>query len=611
MSAASLFPALVEIEEALAAPDPADAEPLRIAVLRDVTVEPIDSYLRYLARRDGMRASVTFGDFGSLALQASGGAPGLLNQGLDAVLVFEPLVQLSPALYSRFTALDARSVKEEVARVESLFLLVTNGIRRQTSAMILWHGLEPPVFPALGILDAQRSDGQAAIVAALNAALRGVLNAVPGAYMVDMAACLARVGARHFYDNRHWHLAQAPYARRGLAEIAAEDFKFIRGLKGKAKKCLVLDCDNTLWGGIVGEEGLGGIKLGQTYPGSPFTEFQHEVVSLFHRGVIIALCSRNNEADVWEVFDRHPEMILRREHVAAWRINWRDKATNLRDLAEDLGLGLDSMVLAEDSEFEAGLVRAQLPEVEILQLSEGDSVNYRTRLASCGFFDVAVLTDEDRARGAMYSADVTRRRSKSEASDLDSYYRSLQMRLEVGYCDEWSISRVAQLTQKTNQFNLATRRYGVGEIATFVESPRHDVLCARLVDRLGDLGIIGVCILEYAERQASIDTFLLSCRALGRGAEQKFLAEILHLACTKGAYTTRGEYVPTSKNAQVELFLLDNGFAETAVVATPAKRCFERPLAGLPQRARGHFWQIASPLGLLTDNSSAEAIVRD
>ena len=597
----AVFPSLVDIEAALAAPLATPLEPLRLAVLREVTVEPFDSYLRYLAQRSRMNATVAFGGFGAVVEEAVGGAE-LLNRELDAVLIFAPLVALSPALSSRFAALDRHGVEEEIDRITQLFESVVAGIRRQTDATILWHGLEPPIYPSFGILDAQRADGQAAVVAELNAALRTTLNAVPGAYVVDMAACVARVGGASFYDARYWHLAKAPYTPRALAEIAAEDFKFVRALKGKAKKCLVLDADNTLWGGIVGEDGLSGIRLGATYPGSAFVEFQHEVVSLFQRGVLIALCSRNNEEDVWEVFDRHPDMVLRREHIAAWRINWRDKAANLRELAEELNIGAESVVLADDSEFEAGLVRDQVPEVHVLQLPAGEPVEYRNRLASCGLFDVPAITREDRLRGAMYRADAARRGARSvaaEAGDLDSYYRSLRMMLEIGCGDEFSIPRIAQLTQKTNQFNLTTRRYGEGDISRFAQSPDHDVLWVRVADRLGDLGIVGACIVEYAGRRASIDTFLLSCRALGRGVEPRFLAEILHVSRARGVDVIQGRFIRTAKNSQAERFFFDNGFSEVDGAATPGERVFECRLDDLHPRERGHFAQVASPLGVV------------
>jgi HAD superfamily phosphatase (TIGR01681 family) len=211
---------------------------------------------------------------------------------------------------------------------------------------------------------------------------------------------VARLGLSHFYDSRYWHIGRAPFTRQALREIAIEDFKFIRALKGKAKKCLVLDCDNTLWGGIVGEDGLTGIKLGQSYPGSAYYEFQQEILNLHHRGVILALCSKNNEEDVWEVFRRHPDMILREEHIATAQINWGDKAANLRRIAQDLNIGLDSLVFVDDSEFEVGEWEYQGIELYykfyLLDQVPVSEKNYTTltELQNNGFFRITSANDQ-------------------------------------------------------------------------------------------------------------------------------------------------------------------------------------------------------------------------
>jgi len=589
------FPPLPEIEALLSTPQARELQQLRLAVLRNITVEAIEPYLRYLAHAQGFNAEVKFGGFDQLMQEAVGGARDLLLPDLDAVLVFAYLSQLSQAVATGFAGLSKEQLAQETERLRVYFEEVVQGIRRQTDAMILWHGLEPPLHPALGIRDAQLPDGQSATVARLNDLLRTTLTGLPNAFLVDMAGCLARVGAPEFYDDRFWHLARAPYSRLALAHIAGEDFKFLRALKGRAKKCLVLDCDNTLWGGIVGEDGLKGIQLGKDHPGSVFSEFQKEIVSLFHRGVIIALCSKNNEADVWEVFDRHPDMLLKREHIAAWRINWEDKPANLRALAAELNIGLDSMVYVDDSEFEAGLVRRELPEVHTLCLSGEQRLRSRAVLASCGLFDAPRLTEEDRHRGRMYQADAGRRRARSQSTDLESYCRTLAMRLEIGRGDEFTIPRIAQQTQKTNQFNLTTRRYSEADIARFVASPEHDVLWVRVSDTFGDLGIVGVCILRYDGEQADIDTFLLSCRALGRGVEARFLAEALQVARSRGARTVTGRYLKTGKNAQTEGFYAGHGFQEIEAARTSDGRTFLKPLDNLAPPDAGHFVEIVRP----------------
>jgi len=584
-----------QLQETLKQTDLRNLPELRIAVLRNIMLEPIEPYLRYAALEIGYNARVTFGEYDHVFQEAVGGA-GLFADKLDCVLVFTYLETLSRNLSRDFAALTPDQVEDEINRIEVYIDAILAGLSRQTDGLILWHSFEMPINPALGILDAQVARGQAASIRRLNDYLQAKLRETPNAYLVDLNLMVARLGARHWYDLRYWHIGRAPYTREALREIAGEDFKFIRPRLGKNKKCLVLDCDNTLWGGIVGEDGLAGIKLGKTYPGSPFYEFQQEILHLYHRGIIIALCSKNNEADVWEVFRNHPDMLLKEDHIAAARINWQDKASNLRELAVDLNIGLDSMVYVDDSEFEAGLVRSELPEVAVIRLPPDRSVEYASLLAGCGYFDTLTLSGEDKKRGEMYRAEAGRKKLQAEATDLESYYASLEMVVDVHLADDFAVPRIAQLTQKTNQFNLTTRRYSEAEIQKLRAADAADVLYLKLSDRYGDSGIVGACILTYAEGQAVFDSFLLSCRVLGRGVEEVFLAHALRLAQRRGCHLAVGEYCRTSKNEHVKLFYARQGFQEIDAVSQRADKVFHYRLDQGPRPAPAYFKAINSDL---------------
>jgi FkbH-like protein len=551
---------LAEIEDALRRADLAPLPSLDLVILRNVVLEPIAPYLRYLAYGMGHNARVHFGEFDQVFQEAVGGRREFLNEETTGVLLFTALDVLSWNLSRNFSALSASDVRREVDQIAAFIDAVLAGLRRQTPAMILWHSFELPLPPALGILDGQRADGQTAVVAQLNERLRSALAGAGSAYLVDMNACRARVGAASFRDARYWHIGRAPYSREALREIAQQDFTFLRALKGKQKKCLVLDCDDVLWGGIVGEDGLGGIKLGRTYPGSAYYELQQEIVSLHHRGVILAICSKNNEADVWEVFRNHPDMLLREEHIAAARINWRDKATNLRELAAELNLGLDSFLFVDDSEVECELVRSVLPEVEVLHLPRDSAVEHRDRLAAAGWFDTLTLSEEDRLRASSYKAETARTKLRGDSPDLETYFRSLEMVVQIRPADRLSIPRLAQLTQKTNQFNMTTRRYSDEQITRLAAGGSSDVLGLRLSDRFGDAGLVGVGILRYEGADAIIDTFLLSCRVLGRGVEDAFLVQCLRRAKARGARTAVAEFIKTAKNQIAADFYPTRGF---------------------------------------------------
>lgn len=589
-------PSFADISKALQEADLTGLPVLRLGILRNIMLEPLATYLRYGALDLGFNAEISLGEYDNVFQEALGGEQDVYDTRTDAVLVFLHLEGVSWSLSRSFNALSEEEVRQEIGRIREHCAAIAQGLRARTPALILWHGFLPPLYPALGIYDSQTEHGQSQAVQSLNNAVRSAVRAVPNAYFVDLGLSLARVGGRRFLDNRYWHMGRAPYTLEAYEDIAREDMKFLRARLGKTKKCLVLDCDNTLWGGIIGEDGLAGIKLGESSPGSAYVEFQQQILDLHHRGVILALCSKNNEDDVWEVLEKHPASVLRRRHIAASRINWADKPTNIRELAAELNIGLDSLVFIDDSDFEVNLVRRELPEVGVLHLAKGQAFHAREMLASCGWFDTLTISEEDRARGGMYAAEAKRRQQLSVATDLDSYYRSLEMRLVLSLADDFTIPRVAQQTQKTNQFNLTTRRYSEADISAFVNKSDADVLCIQLADKFGDSGIVGSCVLRYEGDQAIFDTFLLSCRALGRGVEEVFLNHALRLARKRGATVAVGEYIATRKNTQVENFYPKQMFVELSSEKTTEVRRFSLRLEGSIKTDPDYFSEIISKI---------------
>lgn len=587
-----MIPTLAEIESILSTGKIQQLPTLRISILRNIMLETIESYLRYSAYRMGFNASVHFGEYDNIFQEAMGKCEDLLNNKLDCVMVFMSMESLSVDLTRNFNKLNAEQKDTEIQRIEEHIQVILHGIRRQTNAMILWHGFEHPVYPSLGIWDNRDENGQIAIVKKLNSYLCAILRENVNAYFVDTMLCVTRVGSKKFYDMRFWHIGRAPFSKEALCEITVEDSKYIRSLKGKNKKCLVLDCDNTLWGGIIDEDGLSGIKLDKSHPGSAYYEFQQEIVNLYNRGIIIALCSKNNEEVVWEVFRNHPDMVLKEEHIASAQINWRDKASNLRQISEDLNIGLDSIVFVDDSEFEVNFVRQMLPEVEVIHLPEGQAVEYRNILVSCGLFDTLTLSEEDRKRGTMYNAEVSRKKIKSQISDMITYYRSLKMVVDISFADEFTIPRIAQQTQKTNQFNLTTHRYNEAHIKHFIDQSNYDVICLKLTDKFCDSGIVGTCIIRYDGDIAIFDSFLLSCRVLGRGVEEAFLLQAIKLAKKRGCRLAVGEYYATSRNSQVEFFYSKYGIEQVNNNKENGKRIFHIDLTQELKEEPAYFKEI-------------------
>lgn len=537
-----------------------DPRPLRIVTLQNVTVDLIEPHLRAAARESGWAASVRFGQFDGILQQASNAEDPIWAETPDLVLVFASLETLAPRLVWRFPSLGPEEIEQEVGRIGGFVASTLRALRRHTSAMVVWHGFETPPIPAYGVLDAQLERGQSRVVAELNEQLRLHLAQAGNGFVVEMDRIMARIGADQFYDRRYWHLARAPYGRAALAEIARQDLLLWRAAQGRARKCLVLDCDNTLWGGIVGEDGVSGIRLSSEHPGSSYHYFQQAVLSLYDRGVILALCSKNNEDDVWSVFRERPEMVLEERHIAAAQINWDDKVTNLRRIARDLNIGLDSLVFVDDSEFEINMVRELLPEVATLHLPPGKSELAGEILTASGFFDTLSVSAEDRRRGEMYRAESQRRALRDAVDDLGSYLASLEIAVRICPLEEATIARAAQLTQRTNQFNLMTRRVGESEMRELLADPASAVLTLQVRDRCGDYGMVGLAQLRRAEDGVHLENFLLSCRVIGRGVEDTLLAACLELARRGSPPTLHACFLPTDRNALVRDFLDSRGF---------------------------------------------------
>jgi FkbH-like protein len=322
---------------------------------------------------------------------------------------------------------------------------------------------------------------------------------------------------------------------------------------GRSYKCLVLDLDNTLWGGVIGDDGLNGIVLGQGSPlGEGFVAVQEYAKDLARRGIILAVCSKNDEANALEPFEKHPEMVLKRNDIASFRANWDDKASNIRAVAEELNIGLDSLVFLDDNPFERNLIRAHLPMVAVPEVPDDDPALVPRVLADAGYFESTGITDDDRQRAAQYQENRAREELRGAATDLEGYLRALDMRMIWSRFDTVGLQRVVQLINKTNQFNLTTRRHTEADVEAIMADRASFGLQLRLLDRFGDNGIIAVVIGRMTEPGAvTIDTWLMSCRVLGRGVETTTLNLVVEQARALGATRLIGEYVPTKKNGMV------------------------------------------------------------
>ena len=532
---------------------------VNVGVLRNFTVEPLLPLLSGEMALAGQRAKIYTADFDTIAENVFNPQSGLYESRPDLIMIFQWLELLSPALTTNFLSHSSSEIEEEIQRVIHLIDSFFEAIRSRSNATVLLNNFQLPLLPTLGILDAQSERYHTYSIMKLNLELLKVSKKYSGIYWVDYLGLFARHGLANIRDEKHWQMSKAPFSRSVLNSVASEYGKFFKSFAGRSKKCLVLDCDNTLWGGIIGEDGIKGLKLGGSYPGQVFKDFQQEILNLYHRGVILALCSKNNEDDVLEVLDKHPEMLLKKKHFATWQINWSDKASNIEQIAKDLNIGIDSLVFVDDNPFECNWVREKLPEVAVVELGK-EVLEIKKKLQLPGFFDSLVFSAEDKKRNEMYASDKQRKELMGHSGSIADYLKSLEIKTAIGIASELEIPRVAQMTQKTNQFNLTTKRYSESDITGLSTGTDSEVYILQLQDKISDLGIVGVAIVRFENTLAVIDTLLLSCRALSRGAEDTLLALILNRAKLRDCKKVNAEYLKTAKNAQVKDFYQKHHF---------------------------------------------------
>lgn len=536
-------PSLSDIYASLEAIDRSSLKNVKIQLLRNITVHPIEPFLRYYAAHEGFDTELDHGNYDSI-LNDAGSVSG------DIVIIFFSLETFSPNLALSFNSLTATQIDGEVQRVTAYLATVLQSIRGNSNAPVIITELLEPVLPALGAYDINLANGQLQTIRKLNRQLQELTAAQQSVYILPLNQIAASIGHNAFFDRKLWHLSHLPFSRKGLSGIAKYLAIFVRGLNGKSKKCLVLDCDNVLWGGILGEDGPNAIKIGQSFPGSSYYEFQQELLNLYNRGIILALCSKNNEKDVLDFIESHPDILIKEKHLSAYKINWQEKHTNILALSEELNIGLDSMVFIDDSQFELELVRQMLPQVTTLDFSCVKPSDFTHTLKSYSGFDSFSISAEDKERGGMYKAEAKRAQTQSAFANFDEYLESLGIEIQIAKASDAQVPRVSQLTQRTNQFNLTTRRYSESEIGSLGNSPQSAVYCLRVKDKFGDLGLVGIIIALEASEGIIVDTFLMSCRALGRKIEDIFLAEVIKNIAARRNKAIYAVYSPTSKNIQ-------------------------------------------------------------
>ena len=522
----------------------------KIALISNITIIQLKEFLELNLREKGINAVVTVGDYDAIVQDS------VRFSEYKAVLVFWEAGNFIDGFQNKSYAMPSDEIDALAERVEGEIRLMLHNLKR--TPLVLVNRFTSEIFGA----DALREGALPNLCKRLNATLASKV--ASNQIIVDLDNVLAKVGHDASVDFRQFQSSKALYTIGFFKTYAEAVMPAFMAATGRAKKLLVLDCDNTLWGGIIGEDGYYGIELSDSrMRGRAFREVQTIVKGLQRDGVLLALCSKNNSTDVDQVLNEHPDMILRNDDLVAKKINWQDKVTNLRELASELNLGLDSFVFVDDSSFEVGLIQKELPQVMCIQvpqnLSEYSSV---IRKLSRDFFSLA-RTAEDERKTKIYQQEHLRKEQSSQFNSIDDYLTSLGLKMKITWDSHIPVSRAAQLSQKTNQFNLTTKRYTEADIHRMLSDSSYRIATFSVEDRYGDYGITGMAIIQRDKVLSStcvIDSLLMSCRVLGRNIEYRLFDEVVKNIQSNGIEKILAVYQATAKNGQVAQLYDDLGF---------------------------------------------------
>ena len=521
---------------------------LELKILYNITVNQFVPILEYGLRIAGINAFVTTGEYDNIVQDST-----TINAATIPVIIWE-ICNLKEGFVFEIENEDDIYYDKFLNKVKEEMLIVFNNL--SASGLVLFNTFSHFAFSS----DSIRPTKFERFVNQLNEFL--IQNTPVNVLLINIDKPLIRTSRDVAFDWRGFYSSKSLYTVRFWKEYTGFIKPSILSKSGKSKKALIFDCDNTLWKGIVGEDGTDKIELSEKDKhGIYFKEIHYLALSLLKKGIILGICSKNNENDVEEVFDKRKDFLIKKDDLLVKKVNWNDKASNLLEMSKELNIGIDSFVFVDDSEFEINLVKDKLPDVHTIHVPQKLYDYPRLLLSLSDLFFSLTSTKEDGLRIEMYKQNLARTDAIQTAGNIEDYLASLEIRLTISLNEQDSLERIAQLTQKTNQFNLTTKRYGNGDIKTFIESTKYDILSFSVDDKFGSFGITGLMILRYEDNTATIDTLLMSCRVLGRNIEKAFLYETLKFCRDKGLNVIQAAYLRTHKNDQVSSFFESNGFS--------------------------------------------------
>ncbi len=527
---------------------------LKIALLGDVATQHLALMVRALFAREHIKTEIYEGGFGATELEVFNPDSALYRFVPDIIVV----LHATHGMRDRYHSLERSALfaVEASARAVSLW----DAIRSHSEALVIQSNVALPYERLFGQYDHYVPGSLSMSLVDFNQKLSEKVRLAKNIRVLDLEYLASYVGRKDWFDEKMWVIGKSLCAPAYLPHVAQAITDIALSHQGKGVKCLILDLDNTLWGGVVGDDGLEGIQLGHGGEGEAFHTFQVFLLALKNRGIILAVCSKNEKETALKVFREHPDMVLREKDIAVFMANWQNKADNIKEIQRILNIGFDSMVFLDDNPFERNLVRDRLPEVIVPELPE-DPADYVKALSELNLFEVASFSEEDAKRADMYREEASRVIAKASYASIDDYLASLAMEGWVARFDEFHLPRIAQLILRSNQFNLTTRRYTDAECAKFMQDEKNYYpFYVTLKDTFGDYGLVGLAILKRDGIRAFVDTWLMSCRVLARGVEELMLNHAVAQAKAWGCTELGGEYVPTTKNMMVKDFYPRFGF---------------------------------------------------
>jgi FkbH-like protein len=521
--------------------------PFRLAVLSNATFDLIAPALVASGVRHGISLEIIQPSYDQVAQEALTPDSKVNSAKPDAVLFALDY----RALPLKLSLGDSETSSATVQGVIGYLQALRGGIKANSNAVCIFQTFAPPPETLFGSLDRALPGTLRNLIDGINRELAANVLA-SGDVLLDVAGLAETVGLANWHNSQLWNMARFSFSDELIPLYADHVARTVAAIRGKSAKVLILDLDNTVWGGVIGDDGLEGIKIAQgDARGEAHLAVQRLALDLRQRGIVLAVSSKNTDEVAREPFEKHPEMLLKLDHIAVFQANWNDKATNIQAIAEELSLGLDAMVFLDDNPVERGLVRKLLPQVRVPELPE-DPAYYARTLAAAGYFEAVAFAAEDLQRAGFYQDNAKRASLQKQIGGVDAYLASLDMTITFQPFDATGRARIVQLINKSNQYNLTTRRYTDPEVAELENDPEVFTLQVRLADIFGDNGMISVLICRPGEAAAwEIDTWLMSCRVLGRKVEHMVLREILRHARAAGIRTLCGTYRPSDRNKLV------------------------------------------------------------